>query len=127
MTDPDFRSKLNRYERTGNAVKHALTLNDFADLEVVFAARLSEPERIALAGKLLFASDPQNVSDLCQMVVGGAGQPGAPFEGVMDAAKHWAGYASPQERKCYLAACFDAMAAPERASALKWIEGRKNG
>lgn len=52
------------------------------------------------------------------------GMPIAPFLGVMDEARFWAGMATRVEMKAYCAATFEAMAATDQAAFLGYAQGR---
>ncbi|EYD71580.1 hypothetical protein Rumeso_04981 [Rubellimicrobium mesophilum DSM 19309] len=103
-------------------------LEPFWGLSVVLRAKLSPWERQSLAWAALMACDDEEAEGIAERVLGppeGAGHPPVPFMDVAEEAMQWAAWASREELKTYLLACFNALPATERAKFLSLVMGAR--
>lgn len=104
-------------------------LDAWLGLSAILRARLSTPERAALAYVTLKALPPQDANAVAEAALGGAmssavGQPIAPLLNHMDEAAFWADMAAPDEREAYCLASFKAMPYERQAAFLDFVQGR---
>jgi hypothetical protein len=93
------------HQRAAAMLHDTLVLGDadaWHGFSIVAAARLSVPERAALAWAVLRTLDPETVADIAITVTGDIGPPCVPlFDDLVAEADAWVTWASPRERAAY--------------------------
>lgn len=122
-----------RIDSVSRSLGYCLLLDDidaWLGFASILRARLSTPERAALAYVTLKALPPQDAKAVAEAALGGAissaaGQPIAPLLNHMDEAAFWADMAAPDEREAYCLASFKAMPYERQAAFLDFVQGRQ--
>lgn len=97
----------------------------FWGLVPVFTARLTPPERKALAFMTLKSIDHEEAVMTAEAALFmGAGQPQPPLFSFMDQAAFWADLAEPDELDAYCLASFNRMRATRQAAFLEFVQRR---
>lgn len=113
-----------RYRRAAKVMFHALVLDDssgWGDAAAVWAARLSEGERAAVALAALQSLPEEAVANITSHVHG-AGYPPPSFIDPLAQAQLWATAASGAELDAYLLAAFLALPKQRQQSFLNYAE-----
>jgi hypothetical protein len=122
-----YRYAKSEHKRAAHVLVCALTLGDhdaWFSASAIWMARLSAPERAALAFMALKAMTPDDALLTAESaLMRGAGPPIAPLFGFMDEAAHWADMAELDELKAYALASFNRMPAPDQAAFLNFVHG----
>lgn len=112
------------HKRMSKMLGYCLVLNEpdkWAGFSVVARARMTIEERAALVVAALGSLPYQHAIETVSTVFGAAGDPLPPFLGGMEDARHWAGWASPNELKAYALAAFEAMPPKDKAAFFRHI------
>lgn len=112
------------HKRMSKVLGYCLVLGDpdaWGGFSVVARARMTHEERAALVVAALGSLPYQHALETVATVFGAAGDPLPPFLGGMEDARHWAGWASPNELKAYALAAFEAMPTQDRAAFFRHI------
>lgn len=99
-----------RVERAARTLRHALTADDpdvWADVVVVWRARLTLRDRLGLAFSTLRSLPEDERRAVAAHAIGGAGRPLPPFLDVEADAAWWADLADRAERLAYVGAAFE--------------------
>lgn len=117
-----------RYERAHarieRALGYSLTLGDFeawTKFSLLASVRLAAAERAALAWAALTALEPDQAESVALGVLQRAGPPHVPFDAPLAEARAWATYASEEERKAYLLACWESLPHDRQMAFLKML------
>ncbi|WP_238367635.1 hypothetical protein [Mesobacterium pallidum] len=103
---------------------YCLTLNTssaWTGFALATSARLTVPERVALSFAALSSLPDETAKATAAAVLEGAGEPLPPFLGGMEDARTWAAWATPEERKAYALAAFEAMPPQDQAAFFRHI------
>jgi len=115
------------HKQAARVLVYALTLGDFdawLGASAIWMARLSAPERAALAFSALKSMDPDDALMTAESaLMRGAGLPITPLFDFMDEAAFWADMAEPDELKAYALASFNRLSAPNQMAFLKHVHG----
>lgn len=122
-----------RIKRVSRSLGYCLFLDDldaWLSLPTILQARLSPPERAALAYVALRALAPHDAESVALAALGAvsappSGQPIAPLLSCMDEAAFWADMATPDEREAYCLASFKAMPYERQCAFLDFVHGRQ--
>lgn len=112
------------HKRMSKMLGYCLVLDTpdaWGGFSVVARARMTLKERAALVVAALGSLPYQHAIETVSTVFGAAGDPLPPFLGGMEDARHWAGWASPNELKAYALAAFEAMPSQDKAAFFRHI------
>lgn len=121
-----------RIKRVSRSLGYCLLLDDldaWLSLSTILQARLSPPERAALAYVALKALAPHDAESVAVAALGAVSappsdQPIAPLLSCMDEAGFWADMATPGEREAYCLASFKAIPYERQCAFLDFVNGR---
>jgi hypothetical protein len=105
-------------------LRHTLVLRDeaaWAGFTIVAIARLTAPERAALAYAALNSLRRDDAATVAAASIAPAGDPMPAFLGGMGDARHWASYASRSEIKANALAAYEAMGQADQAAFYRHI------
>lgn len=118
---------LDRHIRAARMLAYTLTQGDVSGwlgAARVWAVRLSVGERLALASAALGALSEDHAAEVAERFLRPFHGPLPPFLDLMDEARDWAGWATSNERKAAIAACWEEMDESDRAAFLEWAQAQ---
>lgn len=114
-----------RHKCAAWSLVYCLTLNTpdtWLDATRFWSKRLTVTEAVGLVYSVLSGLDREVAMLVTQSVLGGAGQPQAPFFGFMDQAMFCADIAEPEELDAYCLASFNRMTRARQAAFLAYVQ-----
>ncbi|PZX18759.1 hypothetical protein LX81_00452 [Palleronia aestuarii] len=115
------------HKSVARMIGYSLTLGDFDGWQrfaALILARLSDRGRLGLAWAALTALDPEQIRQVTNTVLGGAGTPGVAFTDDHDEAALWANMATDDELRAYAWVTFNRLSPKEQADFLDATRGR---
>jgi hypothetical protein len=98
-----------------------------AGLAIILRTRLGPIERLTVASAAMLSLDREAAENLAEATLTDlrSGSPIAPFTTLREEARSWAAWASPGERRVYMAACWGKLPEAERQGFLRAVRASK--